>query len=1102
VPCPFCDLDAPLTHESELVVAFRDRFPVTEGHTLVIPRRHVETYFDANAFEKAELWRAVDAVKIALDAEFRPQAYNVGFNAGRAAGQTVMHLHIHVIPRREGDVEDPQGGVRGVIPAKQKYGNAAGGADPARVLPVSDAGLAPRYSGPTLASSRAGAELAARFAAPHGRALILGADDDPLLPHLRAHLAAALEVDIAVAFVLQKGLRLVLEPLQQLLERGGRLRFLTGDYLGGTEPEALWQLLDLAEAFEGRALLRMYETRKRSFHPKAYLLVEPGGGGTVVVGSSNLSETALKRGVEWNFRTSKATGAALESAVSAFEALFDGPETVQLSAKWIEDYTARRPRRQFVSGAALGAAEPEEVEEEPVEKPQPTRIQLTALDALADTRADGYQSGLVVLATGLGKTWLAAFDTLQPEFKRILFMAHREEILRQAHQTFRQVHPHARLGYYHGGEKTPDADILFASVQTLSRDAHLASFAKDHFDYIVVDEFHHVDADTYRKVLSHFEPQFLLGLTATPERTDGGNLLAQCGENLVHSVNLFEGIEQESLAPFDYFGIPDSVDYQNIPWRRLSEEQLGELVATEHRAQNALQQLEKHGGKRILTFCVSISHAEHSRQFFEQHGYRVVTVHSGPNSAPREQAVEQLEAGTLDMIVTVDVFNEGVDIPSVDTVLMLRPTESRVIWLQQLGRGLRRHTPDKRLKVVDYVGNHSTFVEHLRTLMRLELAGRFELRGRLSELRAAGGAAELPSGCSVTYELEALANLDKAIPVTTKGAEFEQWARAFNEEFGRRPRAVEAYHAGHDPNALPKSLSPFFQGMSSLKLLSAAEEKVVADAALSEFLAGVQGTSMSKSYKMVLLLAWIQLGGFPGAVQFEALVDGFRHVASRSGPVALDVSVDLDDRAKLRQLLSKQPIKFLTGSESGLGHSLRFENGTLASVVQPALELTSFFAAMTEELAEWKLAAYLHRNRARRLTRVVEADGQELDASFTSEKVDGGFAVILESRGGTAGTKSARNTQYSQGLALLLARLAEMDATLVAADLATREVEHPLELKRFSLPISLKDVSELKTLQSDIQRAQGNNSTRRIRIVVTGVRIIDVRDFQKRLSGR
>ena len=348
---------------------------------------------------------------------------------------------------------------------------------------------------------------------------------------------------------------------------------------------------------------------------------------------------------------------------------------------------------------------------------------MAALSALEETRAAGNKAGLVVLATGLGKTWLSAFDTNRPEFRRVLFVAHREEILTQALDTFRRMRPEARLGSLHGRDQGPDAEVVFASIQTLSRREHLERFSPDAFDYVVVDEFHHAAAATYRKLIAHFRPKFLLGLTATPERSDGGDLLALCQQNLVYRCDLVEGVRKELLAPFHYFGVPDEVDYTNIPWRstRFDEEALTTAVATQRRAENALEQFRKRAARRALGFCVSQRHADFMAAFFNERGLRAVAVHSGPTSAPRAASLEQLAAGDLDIVFAVDMFNEGVDLPTLDTVMMLRPTESRILWLQQFGRGLRKAAGKERLTVIDYIGNHRVFLLKPQTLFGLAL---------------------------------------------------------------------------------------------------------------------------------------------------------------------------------------------------------------------------------------------------------------------------------------------------------------------------------------------------------------------------------------------
>jgi superfamily II DNA or RNA helicase len=285
---------------------------------------------------------------------------------------------------------------------------------------------------------------------------------------------------------------------------------------------------------------------------------------------------------------------------------------------------------------------------------------------------NGARRGLVVLATGLGKTWLAAFDAEQMQAKRVLFVAHREEILSQAASTFLRIRPTARVGFYIGQQRDTAADVLCASVQTLGKDAHLQRFASDHFDFIVVDEFHHAAAPTYQRLLQHFAPKFLLGLTATPDRSDHSDILSLCDDNLVFSRSLLEGVTEKLLVPFHYFGIDDdTVDYREIPWRngRFDPTELSNKLTTTARAQHALTTWTKHHQQRTLAFCVSTRHADFMAQHFRQAGVRAVAVYGG-SAMSRTDALDQLRDGRLDVVFSVDLFNEGVDLPLIDTVMM------------------------------------------------------------------------------------------------------------------------------------------------------------------------------------------------------------------------------------------------------------------------------------------------------------------------------------------------------------------------------------------------------------------------------------------------
>jgi superfamily II DNA or RNA helicase/diadenosine tetraphosphate (Ap4A) HIT family hydrolase/HKD family nuclease len=744
-----------------------DGFPVADGHSLVVPRRHFSDWFDATSEEQQKLLAGIVVARQEIETRFNPDGFNIGINVGEAAGQTVQHLHIHVIPRYRGDVRDPRGGVRHVIPGKGNY-------------------IAPRKDA---------AESAELYVADIAKEAIFGTDRVALLDGLGKDLVDASSLDLAVAFVTASGLHHIEPYIVDLLESGGSLRLLTGDYLDVTEPRALHRMLDLVQEYAPNVQVRVFQTDSElGFHPKAYLLHRDYLGATAYIGSSNLTKHALHSGVEWNQRIEGALDQQPIAGISEeFAKLFTHGKTVPLSSEWIATYAKRRK----VSKTSLTVVGVDADQEAPEEVATPHPIQAEALVELNDSRKAGNRAGLVVMATGLGKTWLAAFDSVG--FDRVLFVAHREEILNQALNTFRKIRPDANLGLYMGGQYDTDADVLFASIQTLGRANHLRQFSPERFDYIVVDEFHHAAASTYRRLIDYFEPNFMLGLTATPERTDGGDLLALCGENLVFRCDLIDGIERKLLCPFAYFGVPDEVDFSNIPWRsgRFDPQALEFAVATDKRAQNAFEQWQKHGQSRTLAFCVSKQHADFMADFFGQRGVKTVAVHSGPSSAPRANSLENLERGELQVVFAVDMFNEGVDVPTIDTVMMLRPTESKILWLQQFGRGLRSAAGKSRLNVIDYIGNHKTFLKVPALLFPNVGDHVGEVRRALAAWKV--GELELPPGCSVEYELEAIEILEKLAKPLPLPEQTIHWYQSFREIHGRRPTASEAYHEGFDP---------------------------------------------------------------------------------------------------------------------------------------------------------------------------------------------------------------------------------------------------------------------------------------------------------------
>ncbi|MDE5458443.1 DUF3427 domain-containing protein [Bradyrhizobium sp. CSA112] len=911
--CPFCSIDSSrIAFSNDLVTAIWDGFPASPGHLLIIPGRHVPAWPDLTSAEKAAIWLAVDQGQGIISERFRPDGFNVGFNQDTAAGQTVFHFHLHIIPRYAGDVADPRGGVRHVIPDKANY------------LAVNE--------------TRSGIAI---------RQKLVKGGTDPLLPHLLLHLDGSTICDIAVAFLLDSGARMIVAHLRDFLARGGTARILVGDYLNVTEPAALRRLNDLAGDFT----VRVFEARDRGFHLKTYIF-QTDVEGIAFVGSSNISAPALTNSIEWNYKVvSRDEQAGFLEVTTAFENIFNSYSAVPATEAWIRSYESRRTSPDW---RAAGVAE-----EAPAPMAIPHAIQQAALKALEDTRQEGFSAGLVVLATGLGKTWLSAFDSDRSEFRRVLFVAHREEILNQAIDNFRRVRPNASIGRMIASQRETSADLLFASVQTLGRIENLSGFAPTSFDYIIIDEFHHAAATTYRRIIDHFQPRFLLGLTATPERMDGGDLLALCQENVVFEASVPDGVSAGLLSAFQYFGVPDVVDYANIPWRnaRFDPTELTAAVATEARAQNALEQFRKHGAKRCIAFCCSQRHADFMAEFFNARGVRSVAVHAGSESAPRTTSLQQLADGELDVIFSVDIFNEGVDIPNIDTVLMLRPTESTVIWMQQFGRGLRR-APDKSvLKVIDYIGNHRSFLMKLRSVAALanrNASSIGALRSTLHEVVTEK--LDLPEGCSVTYELESIEILERLLKPARPEAALEAFYRDFFERHGVRPTAVEAFHEGYNPRS--NSERSWLGFVSRMNGLGEAESTALSRS--RAFLESVEKTEVSRSYKIVLLLALISAEAIPGDIGIDELVEGVAKLAGRYLKIRDDFSVDVNDTKALRRLLIENPIRaFVDGHGTGGVSFFRFEVNRLSTTFEAGD--AEPFRYLLREILDWRLAQYLDR---------------------------------------------------------------------------------------------------------------------------------------------
>jgi superfamily II DNA or RNA helicase len=446
---------------------------------------------------------------------------------------------------------------------------------------------------------------------------------------------------------------------------------------------------------------------------------------------------------------------------------------------------------------------------------------------------------MVVMATGLGKTYLAGF--FAQNFKRILFIAHREEILKQAKQSFQHIMPDKTYGLYYGTEKQPEADVIFASIYTLGMKRHLEVFSPDDFDLIVVDEFHHAAAQSYQRVIDYFKPKFLLGITATPDRMDGKDVYAICDGNVAYQIHFIEAIQKQWLAPFHYYGVYDDTDYRQITWlgTKYEEEELLAVQLTEEMLEKVYAAWVEHKQTRTISFCSSIRQANTIANYFKTKGVRAVSLNSKTVDISRGAAIQQLNDGQLDIIFTVDLFNEGVDIPSVDTLLFVRPTESLTVFTQQVGRGLRLHNTKSHCVIIDLIGNYRNADVKLQ-LFNTEPA---KVKGRMDVIPS------VPTGCSIDFDIRVI-DLLKELQ-TKKQPRKEKLLNAYLElkrELGRRPTYLELHLQGNTPSQENKQEFNSYVGfLYWADELSDHEKEAFKEA--EDWLIEVEKTGMAKSYK-------------------------------------------------------------------------------------------------------------------------------------------------------------------------------------------------------------------------------------------------------------
>ena len=788
-----------------------------------------------------------------------------------------------------------------------------------------------------------------------------------LINRLKTSIKKAKRIDIIVSFLMESGVKMILNDLKEALYRGVNIRILTGNYLNITQPSALYLLKD---ELKSRVDLRFYNNPKKSFHPKAYMFHNELDS-EIYIGSSNISRGALTSSIEWNYRFNKSSNPNdFNVFYETFEDLFYN-HSYEITDDVLKDYSKswKKPKVQ-------SDIEKEENSEENnvLNIFEPRGAQIEALYGLKQSREEGYDKGLVVAATGIGKTYLAAFDSR--EYERVLFIAHREEILKQAAISFKNVRNSDDIGFFYGNQKDTKNSFIFALVQTLGKDEYLNEdyFSKDYFDYIIVDEFHHAVSNNYKKIIDYFTPKFLLGLTATPERLDSKDVFALCDYNMVYEVRLKDAINKGWLVPFRYYGIYDeTVNYEDIDYKngKYDDKQLEEALMLNKRGELILNHYLKYNSKRAMGFCTSRHHAEYMAKVFNENNIPSVAVYSGEKgeySEERNIALSKLTSGELKVIFSVDMFNEGLDVPAIDMVMFLRPTQSPTIFLQQLGRGLRKSKDKEYLNVLDFIGNYKK-----ANLVPFLLSGKEYSASECKKNKQ--GDYEFPEECIVDFDF-------RIIDIFKKQAEREMKVKdKIKEQFeivsdmlGYRPTRIEFFTYMDDEvyqniKSRNKAMNPFSNYLEYIKENDKLtdDEEILYNSRGREFINMIETTSMSKTYKMPVLLAFYNDGNIKMEISEDDIYKSF-YDFYRKGSNKVDMLKDKGtsdfmnwDKKKYISLAKNNPIKFLLKTH---GDFFKEKDGCLMALQDDLKEIISneAFKKHMKDAIDFRVESY-YKNR-------------------------------------------------------------------------------------------------------------------------------------------
>lgn len=733
-------------------------------------------------------------------------------------------------------------------------------------------------------------------------------ESNSLLLKLKKCIEKAEKISLNVSFIQESGVKILEKDLKEALTKGKKIEIITGTYLDITSPQALYRLLDLKNE---NLTVKIFENNNNiSYHPKCYIFNYGDGSKELIIGSSNLSVSALSKGVEWNYAiNSEVDSNSIEYFQEQFNEVWE-KRSFELNDVWLRKYLNNRKVKEMLS-EEFKIEKEENMEVELELKMSPRGFQIPALYELNKVREDGCKKAMIVVATGLGKTYLSAFDSLK--YEKILFIAHRTELLEQAMESYKKVHIDKKMGIFNGSQKEKEKDILFASIQTLSKDSYLNSeyFKKDAFDYIVVDEFHHSDSPSYRKVINYFSPKFLLGITATPDRLDQGDIAAICDNNIAFECEMATGINNGWLTPFEYYGVYDDVNYEEIPWRggKYSLEDLESKIIIESKFKNILEKYRNYKKGKALGFCVSVKHAEEINKFFKKNKIKSEIISGSTNPTERKDILNRFRNGEVEIIFSVDVFNEGLDVPSIETVMFLRPTDSDTIFLQQLGRGLRLYKNKEKLVVIDFVGNFRG-VENRVSLLSGKRNNKNVILDPIKGL-------VLPEGCKVNFDLRVIDLLrEQKGRILTKEQLLKEEFLRVEEYLGKVPTILEMYY--YSTYKITEYKTKFKSWQEFLKIMGklSDEEKKYQDTKLSEFLAELEKTVMTKSYKIPIIQTFFSEEKFKNEVTLSELVIAFENFYKDEMYRKDLEKIEIMNKKEIENLILSMPVKFLIKSLS------------------------------------------------------------------------------------------------------------------------------------------------------------------------------------------